>query len=486
MSDIKTILMKYLPRIILLLLLLLISVFSCRKEESLFTNNSAKLNFSINTVEFDTVFTTIGSATKQFKIYNPYNKTIKISSIRIARGKNSNFRINIDGIASNNVNNITILAKDSLYVFVEVTVDPNNQYSPLVIKDSILFETNGNVQDVDLEAWGQNAHYIKPSFHINGLPPYSVIGCDTTWTNNLPHVVYGYAVVDSACTLIIQAGTKIYFHKNAGLWVYRGGSLKVNGTLAEPVVFQGDRLEQEYKDVPGQWDRLWINEGSKDNEINYAIIKNGFIGIQTENLVRPMGNKLILKNTIIKNMSSTGLLTRNYKVKAYNDIIVNCAQYACAITGGGNYSFNHCTLANYSSHKEPSLAITNSFKINDILYLANLDSAYFGNCIIYGNTNNEIALDSAGTILFNYKFDHCLVKVDTSIHTSNSYHFKTIYINQEPDFVNPFNSDFKLNSSSFAIDKGDIDIGRAFPTDLISKSRIDDLAPDLGAYEYRP
>ncbi|MCX6272148.1 MAG: hypothetical protein NTU44_13200, partial [Bacteroidetes bacterium] len=292
----------------LLLLVAGSSVFfdSCTKDESYDTNSGLTLNFSSDSVIFDTVFTTLGSATRVLMVYNPSKKPVLISSIRLEQGDNSPFRINVDGISSSDVRNIEIEGKDSMFVFVKVRVDPTNQNSPLVISDHLVVETNGNTQQVDLVAWGQDAHYITANKFVNGLPPYRIVASDhqvVTWSNDKPYVVYGYAVVDSLGTLNIEEGTKIYFHKNSGLWVYRFGSLKVNGTLEKPVVFQGDRLEQEYQDIAGQWDRIWLNEGSVNNVINYAIIRNGFIGIQAETFQQSEGNQLILTNTKIRNMT---------------------------------------------------------------------------------------------------------------------------------------------------------------------------------------
>ena len=255
---------------------------SCKKDDIIDTDPSVKLGFSTDTVIFDTVFTTLGSVTQHLKVYNPSGNTIRISSIRLAGGSQSPYRLNIDGEASFAVKDVELAGNDSLFIFVRVTIDPTDENNPFVVTDSILFETNGNIQDVDLAAWGQNANYILADTQVPGFPKYKIIAHefeDITWTADKPYVIYGFAVVDSNGTLRINAGARIYFHDKSGLWIYKGGTIKVNGTFEEPVTFQGDRLEGFYKDLPGQWDRIWINEGSFNNEINYAVIRNGFIGI---------------------------------------------------------------------------------------------------------------------------------------------------------------------------------------------------------------
>ena len=278
--------------VLIVTICLSISFMSCKKDK-LLTDNSATVAFSQDSILFDTVFTSIGSATRNIRIINNNSQKINISSIYLEQGQASSFILNVDGVPGKQVNDIEILAHDSIYVFVQVNVNPTSALSPLIIQDKIIVSLNGNHQSIALEAWGQDAHYHFPDKAIqykNGYLPYSTVSTVTTgvtvnWgggalgqpNDNKPHVIYGWLVVDSLQKLVINPGVKVYFHQNAGLWVYRYGTLQVNGALNNEVVFQGDRREADYADVPGQWDRIWINEGHTDNYINYAIIKNGFI-----------------------------------------------------------------------------------------------------------------------------------------------------------------------------------------------------------------
>lgn len=458
---------------------------SCRKD-LLITDNSAKLEFSEDTVIFDTVFTTIGSVTKYLKVYNPHKRSIKISSIRIANGNNSNFRMNVDGVPTYNASDIILREKDSLFIFVEVTVNPNNGNNPLIITDSIIFETNGNFQDVDLAAWGQDANFYY----------YPIFG-NYSLNNIKPHVFYGYGIVDSASTLSIDAGAKIYFHKNSGLLVYKDASLKVNGTLDNPVIFQGDRLEWSYRNTPGQWDRIWLYATSKNNEINYAIIKNGNIGLQADtngsNWIVPT---VIIKNTIIQNMAGVSLLGAGAYIKATNCIFANAGQYSTALAYGGDYRFKHCTFANYWNYEKrdtPLLLLNNYYEdANGITQVRELKRADFENCIIHGANANEIKLDQNTGGLFEYKFNFCLLKTD--INTSDANRFTNIVLNpsavivdgqsHDPVFNNIAENDFHLFSQSAAINKGSLTVTDTLTSDLDGKTR--DSQPDLGALEYIP
>lgn len=135
--------------------------YSCRKDDFT-TDSGAKLSFSTDTLLFDTVFTTMSSTTKRIKVYNKNSDNIIISDIRLQNGANSQFRINVDGLSGNQHSNIEIRSGDSIYIFLEVTIDPNSVLSPFVVEEQLLFSTNGNNQKVHLMAWGQNAHYFTP------------------------------------------------------------------------------------------------------------------------------------------------------------------------------------------------------------------------------------------------------------------------------------------------------------------------------------
>ncbi|HPQ09368.1 MAG TPA: choice-of-anchor Q domain-containing protein [Bacteroidia bacterium] len=470
----------------------ILSLSSCKKDK-LNTSSSAKLKFSADTVLFDTVFATAGSATKNIRVINPYKERIKISKIYFQSGSSSQFILNVDGSSGKSFSNIEIDPDDSLYIFIQVNVNPLSSNSPLIIQDAIIFEVNGNTQKVYLEAWGQNAYYHKPTsaiyFSGGGYLAYSTISsinnATVTWTNDKPHVIYGWLVVDSSQTLIMQSGTRVYFYQNAGLWVYRYGTLKVQGVYGNEVVFQGFRREPDFVDLPGQWDRIWINEGSKENEINYAIIKNGFIGIQAE-VINSVYNadprRLKLTNTRIFNMSKWGLYSLGYNIYAGNNIIGNCGEYNLVIALGGNYNFIHNTFANYW---------TNSARNKECVYINNyagsfvfpLDTCYFGNCIIDGNLSNELNLDlntTNSTYPPNHQFNFCLIK--TNINTSNS-HFTNCIINQNPKFISPYSNNFDLQTGSAAINAANNADAIKFPFDINNYSRFADISPDIGAIE---
>jgi len=463
---------------------------ACRKEKLL--TDGSSLAFSTDTLTFDTVFRYAGSTTRQFKLYNQSKQPLRISSVRLAGGKTSPFRINLDGISNVEFLDVEVPGNDSLFIFVQVTVTPS-QSAPLLIKDSVLFETDGDVQNVKLVAIGQDVYLHKPDhFPTNGLPPYSIMGkegTDTILPNDKPHLFFGYTVIDSDCKLNIKAGTHLYFHNNAVLWVYDKGTLIVNGTYKNEVTFQGDRLEPDYKDIPGQWGTIWFSKGSLNNSIDWAIIKNGIYGVQVDTVVTPGIPTLKITNTIIRNMQAIGILGQGGHIWGSNCVFANCGKYVVALTLGGKYKFEHCTFANYwaqSTRTTPLLALNNYYiSASNQYVIRNLDSAYFGNCILIGDIDEEIGIDSSihgGK--FSYRFENCIIKTARSV--SNTTYYKTIYNNADPVFKDISSNDYHLNApSSAAVDKG-------HPTllnlDLDNKARPNPAGtiPDLGAYEYYP
>ncbi len=450
-------------------------VSGCLKDE-LISDPSAGLLFSTDTLIFDTVFTTVGTVTREFKVYNPNDKDILISSIILAGGPATGFRMNVDGRSSNRVANMILGAKDSMYVFVEATIDPLNSNSPLVIQDSIVFISNGNVQDIDLVAWGQDVHII------NGAVIQS-----QTWINDKPYLVYNSMLLDTMAILEIDPGVRIFFHRGSTFYV--SGTLRVNGTLEEPVMFLGDRLNDLYKDIPGQWGGLYFLNGSSGNQINHARIINATTGIHLGNFysVDPPPD-LFITNTRVQHMTYAAISSIGATVNADNCVFADGGFHTAILTTGGSYTFRHCTFANYwtwSKRKAPSLILSNYYNYNDTaMFTGDLVRADFGNCIVYGNKENEIGLsnlESGG--LFKYFFEHCIVKVDTTIPGYDGSRFENTHANRDPGFSSVYDHDFQLDSLAFARDKGSVSIGLEVPFDLLGNSRLLDDAPDPGAYE---
>ncbi len=447
----------------LVLIITVIGVSSCRKELDITKDPSARLEFSTDTVLFDTVFTTLGSTTQRLKVYNRNKNAVSISSVRIGGGSGSSYRMNVDGLPGNELHDIEIAGNDSIFVFVEVTIDPNASAIPFIVADSLLFDLNGNRQQVQLAAYGQNAHFYNDS----------VISGNVTWSNDLPHVVFNNLIVDSGSTLTIMPGTKIYMYKSSFFAVL--GTLKSNGTLTDSITIQGTRLEPIYYDEPGQWNGMWFFRGSTNNEIRYTTIKNAIQGIRVDSLPESANPNLVLANSIVKNMQVVGLVAYNAQIEAFNNLFFNCGQYAIIGMYGGKYTFLHNTIGNYNfmfNRQTPSVAFTDYIEI-----FTNPLEVHLVNNIIWGSLNDEFLLDLKAKPNDIVEFEYNLVR------SSNTSFSATNIRNRDPKFSKAEKEDYHLkDQSSPAYGKG-IYLN-SFPglsTDMDGKPRQN--PPSVGCYE---
>jgi hypothetical protein len=341
------------------------------------------------------------------------------------------------------------------------------------VSDSIVFLTNGNQQDVKLMAWGQNARFLK----------YENIEGNQVWDSLKPYVIFGFARVDTSASLTILPGTKVYFHWDAYLAISSDATLRILGTLGHPVKFQGDRLDAYYRDLPGQWKGIYLDRGSRDHEISYAVIKNGTFGLSVDSAGAGANPMLVLDNTMIYNTTSDAIYAYATKIISSNCVLGNCGRSAIDVQKGGYYEFRQLTIANYWSA---------SVRLDPSVYLSNyvsdgwggtipgsLEKAYFGNTIIYGNNEEEVTLDILDGTPFDYTFDHALLK--TGLDVTQAPHYMSCFANEDPLFVAPSEADFHIDSLSPAIGKG-IPMGITFDID----GNLRGATPDLGAYQWVP
>ncbi|QNM84200.1 hypothetical protein H9W90_08240 [Polaribacter pectinis] len=491
-----------------LIFIVLIFTTSCRKNFDTIPS-FGNLEFSKDTVFLDTIFSNIGSSTYNLKVYNRGNKSITIPKIELENGISSNYRLNVDGIPGKEFIDIDILAKDSIYVFVETTIDANNVPNPLYT-DRILFDNGNNKQDVDLVTLVQDANFIFPgkdpismkidSLTLNGEPT-TIKGrflsdTELTFTNAKPTVIYGYAAVPSNKTLTIEAGAKVHFHNNSGLIIEDKATLIVNGTLTEKVIFEGDRLEHGFSEIPGQWGTIWMRPGSKDNEIKHAQIKNGIIGILIDSIGATSTPTLKLQNTEIYNHSNYGILARETNIEAHNVVIGSAGQASLAATVGGTYNFTHSTFANFWNNgirQLPAVLVNNHFTYvnnngQEITETRDLKTANFTNCIFDGNNGFELFFDKIDGSLFNYSVSNSLIKYSPSseelknnpqMDFTNTAFYQDIIANGNPNFRDTQKEDFIIGEKSDAINKA---APTSFSEDILGINRT--AAPDIGAYQH--
>lgn len=473
----------------------------CSREPLVFSP-AVELRFSTDTVFLDTVFQTIGSSTRLLKVYNRGDDNIRVGKIRLGRGAQSFFRFNADGKSGPEVSDLEILAKDSAYIFIEVTAEVSSGVELLYV-DSLVFELgSGGLQWVSLVTLAKDAYFHLSDQWLdlgNGQGiSYFEVPCNETWPADKPHVVYGYALVDSGCALTVAASAEVHFHLGSGIWVYHGGSLKVDpgnvGTYDQPAVFQGDRLEPFYEDIPGQWGGIlggvFFMGGSRDNLIQNLVLKNASIGIRLDSLDDPNPN-VVLRNVRIFNSSRVGIYGGFGSLKAENVVIGNSGLHHVYALGG-RYRFTHCSLVNYwfqSGRNTPSVALYNFFEDNvGNVRTRDLLEFTFANGIIDGSLRSELFVGKADGADLEYVFRNCALKgnndpIDLGYDLSDPLRFQSILLNGEIEYADVENNDYELDSLSPAIDMGNASDAALVPVDI--KGRFRQGVADLGAFEVR-
>jgi hypothetical protein len=449
----------------------------------------------MDTLRFDTVFTQVGSITRSIKIYNDLDDVVVIDDIRL-RTDGSFYRLNVDGYIAD-LTDIRIEPRDSIYLFCEVTVDPDQplSVSPFYLEDYVDIEVNGGQTSLVLEAYGQNANYIQ----LNNPGSASLLSCDfgsVSWDDPKPYVIYGILVIDS-CELVLPPGTDIYLHgglvradstfySDGLLIALADGSIVADGTLEEPVTIQSDRLESAFDEISGQWNGIRLLAGSQGNSLVNTIIEHPITGVFVDSSA-----DLTIDHSIIRYAAAQGLVARNATMSMSNCLIHSTGASGVQLTYGGNYDIAHTTIASYNN-QAPGLAIANNFCL-DPLNLSTCRAAplvaRITNTVVAGNEDDEILLSDISNLgieeVFDYTFDHCALMVEdlaedmAFVDRTTSTRFIT---RRDTVFASSGANDYRPDTLSLLEERA-----RALPNimlDLEGNSR-DMMMPDIGCYEYQ-
>ena len=488
--------MKRLITTILVSLLAAMSLTSCIKEADYLVDSSPRLHFSVDTVSFDTVFATMATVTQAVKVYNTYDEPMLIDAVTLLHGTSSRFRINVDGDTGFVARNVEIASHDSIFIFVQANINPNDQTSPYIVTDSIVFSFNRKQQFLPLQAYGRNAVYHLPThprqvyqLYINSLGqidtmwiPFSIIDC-ANWDHTRPHVIIGYAVVNSNETLHLNAGEELYFGAGACLWVYDSATIDVRGSQTAPVIFSSVRHDSYYDSLPGQWQGIWLSAGSKDNYLEWARIENAVTGIQVDTNVNS-NPTLEIRNCVIQNHSMIGILGQGAYIVGDNLLVACCGQSLMDLRYGGRYRFYNSSLANYwryDSRKTPSLVLSNYYAYTtSTIFPRPLQEADFRNCIVYGNFNGrdnsgEIMFDRIDNADFNVTFRNCMLRTTLVTDGVNGN-----IVGRDPKFKDAYKHDFTPLKDSPAANAGE-GAYITIPYDLNGNPRGN--PPTIGAFE---
>ncbi len=462
-----------------MIILFFLALSSCKKEKWLETG--ARVEFSVDTLHFDTVFTALGSFTREVKIYNPQHQPIEIQAIYLVGGENSFFHLNIDGHSGIRREKVRLDPRDSLYVFATVNIDPDQKDNPFLVFDELRVELHGKTFGLPLTAYGQNAYYIVDSV----LPTQ-------TWGKDKPYVIMHNALVDSAATLTIVPGARIYMHADSRLYVR--GRLLAEGSRRDSIVFQGDRLDRSYfgyEGYPGEWGGIYFMGSSQGSRMKYCYLKNGgnttgrglpsMIQLEPDRVPDAIP-QLRLENSVIENAIGFGLLSFFGHLEMENCLIYNTGAPALAILQGGRYRILNSTLVNRGSDKlshiqEPSLAVLNYLDQGEGQYLAGELDAQFQNLVVWGSLEEEVYVDRVMAAGLEYRLimENCLIKakpLPDYVQTSQ------IWYNEDPLFEDPDQYNFRPQAHSPMVDRGLPGLSH----DLDGKPRIPPV--DLGCYEY--
>lgn len=480
-------------KIIIYSLLLIACVFGACQQDRVSSDPSLQLSFSHDTVCFDTVFTEMGSSTRKIMVYNPNKNALNIEQVSMQNGVY--FHINLDGENNRDMlRDITVRGGDSLFLFVRAYIDPQSEDSPVFIEDKIAFKVNGNIQEVTLQAYGQNVERIQGK---NGLKIYQ----DLKLSNKKPYVIYDTVAV--AGDLTIEAGTTIYMHERALIHVY--GNMTALGTKEQPIIFRGDRTDMLYDSVPyrmasGQWDGLYLLHDGESAPptytMNYVDILSGSVGLYAYSESKDKRPQLSLTNSRIHNHSIYGLILQNIDAHVSNCEISNCASY-CVYLSGGKHEFVHNTIAAYYGYPYTTLNIHNNIIPEDVaaVYINNLSKnmaktiSSFKNCIITGGRANNMVVATPLPDNYEGKFVGNYLRADSlagafahnNVYAcdSDTMVFKNIYyLYKKYQYY-----DFRLDSLSPARGIADSISAIPYPIDRSGYGRKQ--RPDAGCYEYR-
>lgn len=462
---------------------------SCDDSEKFTAQPGALLTFSTDTVKFDTVLSTIGSATRQLMVYNRNAEGLRIVKARMHSASATPFRVNVDGTYLERQGgavayDFEVRTGDSIRVFAEVTMPyaDSDQLRPLC--DTLIFTLESGVeQGVIFSAVAQDAYMWRGKTIHN----------DTTLLPGRPVLVYDSLVVAPGVTLTLQAGVALYFHDDAHLLV--DGTLVAQGTAEQPVVLRCDRTDRmfpylPYDNTPSRWGGVRLRRQSMNNVLEHIDLHSASYGIccDSASLEAP---RLSLLHSVIHNVGGDGLTLYSCRALVANTQVSNTLGH-CVAAYGGELELTHCTLAQfYPWDANRGYALRLADKWVDKTYT--LLGYKVQNCLVTGYADNVVSVeidDKEGTAP--YLFDHSVVRMPA---TDDEKHYTGMTFEAKDDEhagskqfrrldIDNIVYDFRLLDTSTARGKGSAALVGAWTADRYGVARPADAAPDAGCYQY--
>ena len=406
-------------------LFLLLFCVSCNDDDTFTTSPANVLSMPFDTLKMDTIFAKIPAASKDFWIYNYSGDGIRCASVRLQKGNQSGFRVNVDGIylgekTGYQTSEIEVRNNDSIRVFVEATSPDNGSDIYKEMDDKLIFRLESGVEQViNLNAFAWKADVVR-NFEVK-----SDTTIDTSASGSAL-VVYGGIRVHPEATLTLAPGTTIFFHDDAGIEVM--GKLICQGTAEKNVTLRGDRLDDILEDLPydrmpGRWKGIHFLKDSYDNVIEYTDLHSGYDGIVCDSSDVNQ-TKLTVNSSTIHNCDGYGMYLNNSKVYVANTQITD-AYLGCVAIYGGEISLIHNTIAQFYgiNSKRGLEALTFANYSGTHTYPLNLEVK---NCIITGFAGNHVKKEKNDSVAFNYHFYNSLLRTSEVEDTASANHYENI------------------------------------------------------------
>ena len=435
-------------RIFYVLIVALMTV-ACEDEDKFSTGAGMHLDFEVDTLQIDTVFSNTPSSTYSFWVYNRQDNGLRLQTVRLKKGNQTGFRVNVDGIYLDNsngsqVSNVDVRRKDSLLVFVELTAQTTHQLEPKLVEDDLLFiQENGTEQAVNLRAWAWDARKLYDP----------EIAEDSVIESAVPLVIYGNLTVKEGAELTLR-NTELYFHDASGVEVY--GSLRTENCL-----LRGDRLDYMFNYLPydrisGQWAGVHFYESSTDNELVDTEIRNA-----TDALVMDQAKldeeayRLVMQDCVVHNSKGVGVEVTNSNVKIDHCQLTN-AKGDCLAVIGGMAEISYCTIAQFypfEAERGAAMRLVNGddCPLKHFVCVGTIATGYADDVVEGEQIGDEL----------DYRFENCLLRTETI----DNGHFKDIIWESPTDEIEgkdqfvmideeKLEYDFHLSEESTAKGKG--------------------------------
>ena len=474
-------------------------------EKPVVTVESGSLSFSADTVKFDSIFLNFQTPSERLFATNNTNKNISISRIWLEGGDNSEFSLVVDGVRADDVKDKVIAKNDSILLFVSLTSELQDDFA----EDYIAFQIGDEIQRILVRAFVVDAYLLKARLSGTGVQGF-VFTKDTVLNGDKPIIMDGPIIIDQGVTVQLSAGTELFFTPykyeidnqdgTSSFVLFSSlivqGSLKVEGTAESPVVFQGSRLDLDYQENPGQWRGIRFTQSSQNNVMRHALVKNALIGVEVDSVVFGRNPRLLMQYSEVRNMAAYGILGFGFSVDGLGNapalVMENCLvhtnQRNVVILGGGNYEFYNCTFDNsvIFGRRDPQVLI-NNYAVFDNTAFIYPSRSIFTNTAIWGQgeiNGNEIELDFLPDgPLSDLLFDHSLIQYDTENEIDISPFLLNSLLNQNPEYRNPFQMDYRLKDDSPLIDAGK-DLSNRYVADFRNSPDSLRTPPyDIGAFE---